>query len=56
MRIILLGTILAASVLNTGVVNAQKSKKSATPVTAVEKVDINKAFKTGSQEILALLL
>jgi len=45
MRIILLGTILATSLLNTGVVNAQKSKKSSTPITAVEKVDINKAFK-----------
>jgi photosystem II stability/assembly factor-like uncharacterized protein len=45
MRIILLGTILVTSLLNTGVVNAQKSKKSSTPVTAVERVDINKAFK-----------
>jgi len=44
MRIILLGTIMVASVFTSGEANAQKSKKAITPVASVEKIDINKAF------------
>ena len=45
MRIILLATILAVSSVFSLEATAQKSKKVATPVESVEKVDINKVFK-----------
>ncbi len=45
MRIIHLATILAVSSVFSLEATAQKSKKVATPVESVEKVDINKVFK-----------
>ena len=44
MRILLLATTLTVSTVFTLEANAQKSKKVATPVETVEKVDINKVF------------
>jgi photosystem II stability/assembly factor-like uncharacterized protein len=45
MRILLLATTLTVSTVFTLEANAQKSKKVATPVASVEKIDINKVFK-----------
>ena len=47
MRVLLLGSMMAVTVLSAGQVNAQKAKKATTntPVAVTNKIDINKSFK-----------